>query len=241
MRHILTACLMTVLLAAPSWAGEEKALKDRKSMESYSLGYEFGNNLKRHGVEIDLNILLGAIREGIEGNPPALSPETIRNTIVEQKRRLTALQGARAREYAAKNLEDSRTFLEQNKVKEGVKTLPSGLQYRVLQEGNGPVPKITDHVRVAYRGTLIDGKEFDSSLSKGPVTLPVKGMVKGWSEALQLMKTGSKWQLFVPPELGYGKRQFPRIPPNSTLIYEIELLSIGGEAEDTAESPKNSE
>ena len=128
---------------------------------------------------------------------------------------------------AAKNLEDSKKFLAENQKKEGIKTLPSGLQYKVIAEGSGKMPKPTDDVTLHYRGTLIDGTEFDSSYQRGePATFKVDGIIKGWTEALQLMKEGSKWQLFIPPELGYGNRSMSRIPPNSTLIFEVELISV---------------
>lgn len=137
------------------------------------------------------------------------------------------MQDKRSREAAAKNLLDSQSFLEQNKLKEGVKRLASGLQYRIIKEGTGPVPKANDAVTVHYRGTLIDGKEFDSSYVRGEApTINVNGVIKGWTEALQLMKAGSTWQIFVPPDLGYGDRQYGRIPSNSTTIFDIELLSV---------------
>jgi FKBP-type peptidyl-prolyl cis-trans isomerase FklB len=135
---------------------------------------------------------------------------------------------AQQKEQAAKNLVESRAFLAENGKKEGIKTLPSGLQYKVLTEGSGKSPKAEDNVTVNYKGTLINGTEFDSSYKRGqPATFQVKGVIKGWIEALQLMKEGSKWQLFIPPELGYGERGAgPLIPPNSALIFEVELIAI---------------
>jgi FKBP-type peptidyl-prolyl cis-trans isomerase FklB len=130
-------------------------------------------------------------------------------------------------ELADKNLSEGKAFLEANRKKEGVKTLSSGLQYKVLAEGSGKTPKATDEVTVNYRGTLIDGTEFDSSYGRGkPLTVKVNGVIRGWSEALQLMKAGSRWQLFIPPDLAYGERVMGRIPPNSTLIFEVELISV---------------
>jgi FKBP-type peptidyl-prolyl cis-trans isomerase FklB len=133
-----------------------------------------------------------------------------------------------SKERAEKNLAEGKAFLEENKKKEGIKTLPSGLQYKVITEGSGRTPKATDTVTVHYRGTLINGTEFDSSYKKGqPATFQVSGVVRGWTEALQLMKEGSKWQLFIPSELAYGERAAgPQIPPGSTLIFEVELISI---------------
>jgi len=138
----------------------------------------------------------------------------------------------------AKNLEQGRAFLEANKTKEGVKTLPSGLQYMVLAEGSGPRPKATDMVKVHYRGILISGAEFDSSYSHGePIIIHTDEMMRGWTEALQLMKVGSKWKIFIPAELAYAERQFGRIPPNSALIFEIELLEAGEDLIPRAAAP----
>ncbi len=227
MGRLFAIFLGATLLLPVCWAEEQVPAGDQKAKDSYSLGYEFGGNLKRQGVEIDVDVLLSAVREGLEGKKPVLSPEEIRGTLLQLRKKLMVLQDQRFREFAAKNLEEGKTFLEANKTKEGVKTLPSGLQYKVLQEGNGPIPKLSDSVTLHYRGTLIDGNEFDSSYRRGePTVLNLIGVIKGWQEALQLMKTGSKWQLFVPTYLAYGQRQFGRIPPNSTLIFGLELLSI---------------
>jgi len=209
-------------------AGEQVSLKDQKTKDSYSIGYEFGSNLMRQAVEVDVDVLLSAAREALEGKKPILSPEEIRDTLEQLRRKAIVLHDQRFRERAVKNLKEGRAFLDANKAKEGIQTLPSGLQYKVFKDGNGSSPKVTDTVKVNYRGTLINGTEFDSSYSRGePETVHVNGVIPGWMEALQLMKAGSKWQIFVPSELAYGERQFSRIPPNSTLIFEIELLSIG--------------
>jgi FKBP-type peptidyl-prolyl cis-trans isomerase len=131
------------------------------------------------------------------------------------------------KEKAEKNLSEGKLFMEENKQKEGVQTLPSGLQYKVLMEGSGKTPKATDEVTINYRGSLLDGTEINSSYKSGkPGIFRVDRVIRGWMEALQLMKEGSKWQLFVPPALGYGERGEGRIPPNSTLIFEVELISV---------------
>lgn len=149
-------------------------------------------------------------------------------------------QDRKAREQAAKKLEEGEAFLAANRKNEGVRTLASGLQYKVLQEGNGSSPKATDTVSVNYRGTFVDGTEFDSSYGRGePSSLPVKGVIRGWTEALQLMKTGSRWQLLVSADLAYGERQFGRIPPNSALVFEIELLTVKESAAPAAGEPKD--
>ena len=224
----LCAIILGTILAAPVWvAGQEGLPLEGKAKDSYSLGYEFGANLKNAEVAIDTDVLFASIRDGLEGHTPALGPEQIRDTLSRLRKEVTELRERRYLEMAGKNLEEGKTFLERNKAKEGVKTLPSGLQYKVLREGKGAAPKATGWATVQYRGTFPDGKEFDSSYASGePASVPVSGMIKGWTEALQLMKTGSAWQIFVPADLAYGDRQFGRVAPNSTLIFEIELLSV---------------
>jgi FKBP-type peptidyl-prolyl cis-trans isomerase FklB len=138
-----------------------------------------------------------------------------------------AARQKKIKEIAERNLAAGKAFLEENKKKEGVKTLPSGLQYKVLAEGSGKIPKASDNVTVNYKGTLINGTEFDSSYKRGkPTTFQVDKVIRGWTEALQLMKEGSKWQLFIPLELGYGERGAEPVPPNSVLIFEVELISV---------------
>lgn len=228
MKYVLATILSVGLIFNICFASEKTELKEQKDKESYSLGYQFGQNLKAQGVEINLDVYASGIRDALGGKDSAMSQEEIRATISElQKRIMTAMQ-KELKEKAEKNLSESKAFLEKNMKKEGVKTLPSGLQYKVMIDGTGKTPKTTDTVTVQYRGTLIDGSEFDSSYKRGqPTTLQVKGVIPGWTEALQLMKEGSKWQLFIPPELAYGDRAAgPQIPPNSTLIFEVELLAI---------------
>lgn len=208
---------------------DERPLHDNvKYRESYSLGYEFGASVKRQEIEVDVDVLLSAAREALEGRKPSLGPEEIRDALKDLRRKVIVAQELHNRDRAAKNLEKGRAFLETNRTKEGIKTLPSGVQYMILSEGSGPMPKATDMVKVHYRGTFIDGTEFDSSYSHGePMIIHANGMMRGWTEALQLMKVGSKWKIFVPTELAYAERQFGRIPPNSALIFEIELLAAG--------------
>jgi FKBP-type peptidyl-prolyl cis-trans isomerase FklB len=214
-------------LVSSGWAGEQVPLSGRKAKESYSLGYEFGKNLTKQEIEIDADIILRAVSEALAGKDPALSQEEIKSTLQLLRQRLTALRDRRALELADKTREEGKAFLASNKMKEGVITLPSGLQYKVLREGNGPRPAPDGMVKVNYRGTLIDGTEFDSSYRLDePPTIAVSGVIKAWTEALPLMKTGSKWQLVVPPELAYGERRHGRIPANTVLIFELEVLSI---------------
>ena len=209
------------------FAGEKPDLKDQKNKESYSLGYQFGQSLKLQGLDINLEAYTSGIRDALGGTKPPLSQEEMQKAVSEIQQRVMAARQKELKEVAGKNLAEGKAFLEENKKKEGVKTLPSGLQYKVLKEGSGKTPKATGEVTVNYKGTFINGTEFDSSYKRGnPATFQLDKVIRGWTEALQLMKEGSKWQLFIPPELGYGDRGGGPIPPNSTLIFEVELISV---------------
>ena len=209
------------------FAGEKPELKGQKDKESYSLGYQFGQSLKLQGLDINLEVYTSGIRDALGGTKPPLSQEEMQKTVSELQQRLMAARQKELKEMGVKNLAEGKAFLEENKKKEGVKTLPSGLQYKVLKEGTGKTPKATDEVTVNYKGTFINGTEFDSSYKRGkPATFQLDKVIRGWTEALQVMKEGSKWQLFIPPELAYGDRGGGPIPPNTTLIFEVELISV---------------
>jgi FKBP-type peptidyl-prolyl cis-trans isomerase FklB len=228
MKYLLTTLVSIAFLFSVCYAQEKLELKDQKDKESYSLGYQFGHNLKAQGVDINLDVYNSGIRDALSGKEPQMSEEEIRSTIVALQQRLQAARQKELKEEAEKNIEEGKKFLAENQKKEGIKTLPGGLQYKVLTEGSGKTPQATDTVTVNYKGTLIDGTEFDSSYKRGqPVSFKVNGVIKGWTEALQLMKEGSKWQLFIPHDLAYGERGAGRtIPPGSTLIFEVELISV---------------
>ncbi len=228
MKYAVTMLISLIFLSGICYADEKLELKDQKDKESYGFGYQFGQNLKSQGVDLNLDIYTSGIRDALGGKEPRMSQEEIREAIAEVQKRVMASRQKEWKEKAEKNLAENKAFLEENKKKEGIKTLPSGLQYKVITEGSGKTPKATDTVTVHYRGTLINGSEFDSSYKKGqPTTFQVNGVIRGWGEALQLMKGGSKWQLFIPPELAYGERGAGgQIPPNSTLIFEVELISV---------------
>lgn len=195
--------------------------------ESYSLGYEFGGNLKRQTLDVDLDVIMAGIRDAYVGKQSKLAPEEMTRRIKDLKRRVWTERQKKYQELAAANFKAGQAFLAANAKRKGVMTLSSGLQYRILHHGTGPVPKATDSVTVHYRGTLIDGTEIDNSYARGkPSIVHVFGVIQGWREALQLMQTGARWRIFVPSKLAYAKRQFGRIPPNSALIFDLELLSV---------------
>ena len=227
MKCVLAAILSVGLFAAVCFGAEKPALTDTREKESYSLGYQFGEHLKTQKVDLDLEVYVSGIRDALGGTKPKLSQNEIRATVAEFQKRLSIARQREHQETAEKNLADGKAFLEEHKKKDGVVTLPSGLQYKILAEGSGKLPKATDSVTVNYRGTLVDGTEFDSSYTRGqPATFQVGKVIPGWTEGLQLMKEGSKWQLVIPPQLAYGARGSGRIPPNSTLIFEVELLAV---------------
>src|SRR5437016_3734997 len=210
------------LLAFPLF-GQDKSpqLKDQKDKVSYSIGMQIGFNLGRQKVDVNPDILAAGIKDAIAGKPQ-LAPDQVKDIMAQFEKDMEQKQ----KEVGEKNKTEGAKYLEENKKKAGVKATASGLQYKVIKDGTGAQPKATDMVTVNYRGTLIDGTEFDSSYKRGqPATFPVNGVIKGWTEALQLMKQGSKYQLVVPSNLAYGERSVsPEIGPNATLIFEVELL-----------------
>ncbi len=208
-------------------------LKTQKDKISYALGMNFGTNLGRQFVDVDPTILLQGLKDGLAGSKSLLTEEEARALLTQLQEDLRKQQAEKAQHIGGTNKAEGEAFLAANKTKEGVVTLPSGLQYKILKQGAGPKPSASDSVVCNYRGTLIDGKEFDSSYKRGqPATLPVGGVIKGWTEALQLMPVGSKWQLFLPSDLAYGERGAGTdIGPNATLIFEVELLSIQGKGQ----------
>ena len=202
----------------------------QKDKVSYALGMNLGINLHRQSVDVDPAILTQGLKDALAGGSTQMTDEEARTTLTQLQEDLRKKQEAKMQQVGDENKKEGDAFLAANKTKEGVVTLPSGLQYKVLKAGTGPKPAATDSVVCNYQGTLIDGKEFDSSYKRGqPATFPVNGVIKGWTEALQLMPVGSKWQLFVPSDLAYGPRGAGAdIAPNATLIFEVELLSIQG-------------
>jgi len=204
------------------------ALTTQKDKTSYAIGVDLGNKLKSQSIDVDTAILMRGMKDAVAGSKPLMTDEDMRTTLGALSAQIRQKQTAMVKELTDKNKSEGETFLAENKSKEGVVTLPSGLQYKILKAGDGPKPAATDSVVCNYKGTLINGKEFDSSYKRGqPATFPVSGVIKGWTEALQLMPVGSKWQLFVPPDLAYGERGAGAdIQPDSTLLFEVELMSI---------------
>lgn len=196
---------------------------------SYMIGHQIGNTLKRQGISIEPDAFLGGVQDAISGNQPKLSKEEIQATMEEFQKEMAAKQvglAAEAAKAGEANLKTGNDYLAANAKKDGVKTLPSGLQYKVIKSGAGKSPKPTDTVEANYTGKLISGKQFDSSDGK-PVEFPVTGVIAGWTEALQLMKEGDKWELYIPAKLAYGERGAGAdIGPNETLIFEVELVKV---------------
>ena len=211
---------------APSQSGS--SLPSEKDKFSYALGMNLGSNLQRQSVTVDVDLVMRGLKDSLAGGKTLLTEDEARAALMQMQNELRQKQQEKAKEQGEANQKEGDAFLAANKSKEGVVTLPSGLQYKILKAGTGPKPAASDKVVCNYQGTLIDGKEFDSSSKHGgPATFPVNGVIKGWTEALQLMPVGSKWQLFIPPQLAYAERGAGAdIGPNATLIFEVELVSI---------------
>jgi len=218
------------LLAGVAAAQEAPALKSEKEKLSYALGMDLGSQLRKQSIEIDPNLFFQGLKDSLSGGKTLLTETEARTAITALQNEIVKKQAEVMKVLGEKNKKEGETFLAANKTKEGVVTLESGLQYKILNAGAGKKPTLDDTVLCNYRGTLIDGTEFDSSYKRNqPAAFPVKGVIKGWTEALQLMSAGSKWQLFIPSDLAYGERgQGNVIGPNAVLIFEVELISIKG-------------
>ena len=241
MKKYLSIICMTVLAMVCLRGATTEDFEDQNKRHGYALGANYGRLLKQNGVEVDLDMFFQGMKDYIadqslmEDADIAAATKEI-NELVSQRRK------AEQDRIAGVNLEKGKAFLEENRAKEGVKVLASGLQYKVISEGTGAVPTASDKVTVHYRGTFLDGKEFDSSYSRGkPASFNVTGVIRGWTEALQLMSVGSKWQLFIPSDLAYGPNGNRNIPPNSTLLFEVELLGIETNAKPKPAQPITSD
>jgi len=215
--------------AAVAKPGSVTALTTQKQKASYAIGMNWGTGLHKQGIDVDSAALVQGMKDALAGSKTLLTEDEARAALMQLQSEVQAQQQAKLKQEGEAGKKEGDAFLAANKGKEGIVTLPSGLQYKILKEGSGAKPTADDSVVCNYKGTLINGTEFDSSYKRGePATFPVGGVIKGWTEALQLMPVGSKWQLFIPADLAYGARGTPGGPigPNSTLIFEVELLSI---------------
>jgi FKBP-type peptidyl-prolyl cis-trans isomerase FklB len=220
MKTTLLAVIISAGMTAPLFAGDTNVLGDDKSKASYAIGMMIGHNLQQQGVDVDPDMVSHGLKDEQSGGATLLTPE-------EAQAAISVFQGKTRAELTVKNKEEGKTFLATNKNNLGVITLPDGLQYKVITDGAGATPTADSTVTVNYRGTFLDGREFDSSYKRGkPVQFPVSNVIHGWIEALTKMKVGSKWQLFIPSELAYGEQGHPDIPPNATLIFVVELLDV---------------
>ncbi|MDH5527057.1 MAG: FKBP-type peptidyl-prolyl cis-trans isomerase [Nitrospirota bacterium] len=204
-------------------AGEVK-LDSVSAKVNYTIGLQVGQGLKADGLEVNVAAFTQGVQDAVAGGDPKLTEEQMREAMMAFQEEQMALMAKAAEENSAAGA----AFLAENKKKKGVETTDSGLQYRVITKGKGKKPAATDRVTVHYKGTLIDGTEFDSSYGRGePTTFPVNGVIPGWVEALQLMREGATWELYIPSELAYGPRgSGAMIPPNSTLVFKVELLKV---------------
>ena len=224
MKRILALVVLTGTFALTSC--NDPKIESEEQKYSYAIGFQFAQNLKGQNVEVDSKALALAVSDVLSGKDPKISEQEMQASMQKmyEKRR------ENMKAEADKNKKSGEDFLAKNKDKGDVKTLESGLQYQVITAGDGAKPGENDTVKVHYKGTLIDGTEFDSSYNRDkPAEFPVKAVIPGWTEALQLMKKGGKWKLWIPSELAYGERGRPSIPPNSVLIFEVELLDIMGD------------
>ncbi|MGA2623533.1 MAG: FKBP-type peptidyl-prolyl cis-trans isomerase [Bacteroidota bacterium] len=221
MKYAGIAALCLMLLACQGNTQEKAQLKTQKDSVSYAIGHDIAKNLKKQSFDIDPDLLAKGLKDILNDVKPALDDSQSQAAIMSYQKHMMDVQ-------AEKNKTAGDAFLAENKKKDGVITLPSGLQYKVEKMGTGKKPKAEETVAVHYIGKLVDGTEFDNSYKRGqPASFQVNGVVRGWTEALQLMPVGSKWTLFIPPDLAYGERGAGQvIPPNATLIFEVELLSV---------------
>lgn len=236
--HTIPAIVLLITPLVSVNAADPLKLDDEAARTSYSLGYQIGGDFKRQGVEMDEEALVKGIRDALSDAEPRMSLQEMQSTLIELKRKVVAEQRAKRKEMELKNLKLDKKFLQENARKPGVITSKSGLQYKIITEGTGRSPTATDQVTVHYRGTLSNGQEFDSSHDRGkPATFQLSGVIKGWTEGLQLIKEGGKIQLVIPPGLAYDRGPLE----NRTLLFDVELISVGeniqSESRDTEELP----
>jgi len=221
-------CIGFCLVMLPAFGCAKKNMETQKEKVGYSIGWDIGSNLKGQGIDADLAFMKEGIKDALAGAEPRLTFEERREVMTALTEELQKKHAEQAGTAGADNRKAGDEFLQANAKKQGVKTTASGLQYKVIKEGKGASPKATDSVTVHYSGTLIDGTEFDSSYKRGePATFPLNGVIRGWTEGLQLMKEGAKYEFYIPSELAYGERGAGgAIGPNATLVFSVEPVSV---------------
>jgi FKBP-type peptidyl-prolyl cis-trans isomerase FklB len=226
-RKWILATAIGLLASFAAAAQDAPELKTDKDKFSYALGMNFGESFRKQGLELDPAVFAKAVAESFNGGKTAITDQEMQTLLTAAAQEIRKKQAAQQAEKGAAAQKEGEAFLAANKTNQGVVTLPSGLQYKILKAGTGEKPTLDDTVVCNYKGTLTNGTEFDASEKHGgPATFPVKGVIAGWTEALQLMPAGSKWQLFVPSNLAYGAQGPADIGPNATLIFDVELVSI---------------
>lgn len=222
--RVIFALFVLALMATPAVAQD---LETDKGKLSYAVGWDIGEDIQRRGAEFDVETIIAAIRDSSAGNDPQIPAEEMVALLTELQQKVRQEQAEAFQQLADDNQKSADEFLENNKAKNGIVVLPSGVQYRIIEEGEGSRPGMEDTVRVHYRGSKISGHEFDSSFARGvPEEFPVNTVLRGWQEVLPLMKTGATWQIFVPPELAFGARGNPPVGPNEALMFDLKLVEI---------------
>lgn len=231
--------IVCLLCAAPAWAAPNETLTTPEQKAAYALGLRVGSDLRDKEAKVAPEFFAQGFKDGLEGAKPKISDEEQHQALLEFSRQMQARQLAKLKELGEKNLAEGQAFLKANQAKPEVKTTASGLQYKVLASGKGKSPKTTDTVMVNYRGRLIDGTVFDDSYQRGqPATFELGGIIRGWQEALQLMKEGDRWELYIPADLAFGPQGAgPQIGPNATLVFEVELIKINPKPDQAEAAP----
>jgi FKBP-type peptidyl-prolyl cis-trans isomerase FklB len=218
---------LSILFMLASGSALAQDVTSEKGKLSYSVGWDIGADIKRRSTEFDVESLISAIRDVVAESDPKVAPEEMRTLLTALQEKVRAEQVEQFRKLSEENQAKSEEFLQANKSKTGIVVLPSGIQYRIIEEGDGPRPGMESKVSVHYRGSKLDGREFDSSFARGtPEEFTVNAVLKGWQEVLPLMKVGSTWQIFVPPELAFGARGNPPVGPNEALMFDLKLIEL---------------